>query len=186
MGNNNFLDKTIKYVDALFNGKDPHFVRTLYWVLELDPDVGEEVKIAAYAHDIERALFPYDIGAFLLDKEVLKNHQVNGAKAIYNFLLKEGADSVFSSRVKILIEKHESGGTYEQNLIKDADSISYFETNALKHIEWLDKFSREQIQAKLDWMYKRISFDKAKEIAKPFYEKSIKKLKEKDRLEKNN
>ena len=185
MNKNSFLNKTIKYVDLLFNKKDLHFVRTLYWVLKLDPGVSEEVKIAAYAHDIERALFKYNIGAFLLDEEVLRNHQMNGAKAIYDFLLKEGASPAFSSRVKKLIEKHEIGGTYEQNLIKDADSISYFETNALKHVEWIDKFSKEQIQAKLDWMYNRISFEKTKEIAKPFYEKSIKKLEEEYRLKQN-
>lgn len=174
-----FLNKVMEHVDKLFGTKESHFVRALYWLLQLNPDASEEMQIAAYAHDVERAIFPYDIGSFLLDEKVLKKHQKNGAQEIYNFVLKEGADSNFALKVKTLIERHEIGGSYEQNLIKDADSISYFETNALKHVDWIEKFSKEEVKAKFDWMYNRISLDKVKEIARPFYEKANKKLEDK-------
>lgn len=173
---NQLLNKTIEHIDYLFGSKDPHFVKALYWLIQLEPSADEAMKIAAYAHDIERAISPYNIGAFLLDEEVLRRHQENGGVEIHNFLLKEGADPDFASKVKTLIDRHEIGGTYEQNLIKDADSISYFETNAEKHADWIDKFSKEEVMAKFDWMYNRISFDKAKNIAKPLYIKVVKML----------
>ena len=168
-----FLNKTIEYVDHLFGNKDQHFVRALYWLNQLEPNVDEAVKIAAYSHDTERAICAYDIGALLLDPEALRKHQDNGAVEIYNFLLREEANPEFALKVKNLISKHEDGGTDEQNLIKDADSISYFETNSVKHAGWTDKFSKEEIKAKFDWMYNRISLDKARDIAKPLYEKVL-------------
>jgi hypothetical protein len=168
-----FLNKTIEYVDYLFGNKDQHFVRALYWLCQLEPNADEAVKTAAYSHDTERAICAYDIGAFLLVPEVLRKHQENGAAEIHSFLLREGASPEFALKVKNLISKHEDGGSHEQNVIKDADSISYFETNSVKHAAWTDKFSKEEIKAKFDWMYNRISLDKAREIAKPLYDKVI-------------
>ena len=179
MENKDLLNKTVDYVDGLFGTKDRHFVRALHWVLELDPRASLQVQIAAYAHDVERALYDYNWGAFLMDEKVLKDHQENGAKAIYDFLIKEGADKGFASEVKSLIAKHEVGGTYEQNLVKDADSISYFETNALKHVAWAEKFSEKEVRAKYDWMWDRLTFDRSRDLARPFYEQAVAKLKEK-------
>ena len=179
MENNDLLNKTINHVDSLFGKKDQHFVRALHWTLQLDPDASLELQIAAYSHDVERALYGYNWGAFLLDEQVLKKHQENGAREMHDFLLKEGADTDFASKVKNIIEKHEIGGTYEQNILKDADSISYFETNALKHIALAEKFSGKEVMAKYDWMWDRITFKKAKDLTRPFYERAITKLKEK-------
>ena len=93
MEDKEFLNKTIEYIDGLFGEKDQHFVRALHWALELDPDASLEVQIAAYAHDVERALYEYNWGAFLMDDKVLKDHQENGARAVYDFLIKEGIDA---------------------------------------------------------------------------------------------
>ena len=41
-------------------------------------------------------------------------------------------------------------------------------------LAWL--FGKEKIQQKFDWMYTRISSEKAKQIVKPWYEKAIKEL----------
>lgn len=179
MENKDLLNKTIEHVDRLFGKKDQHFIRTLHWVLQLDPNASLDIQIAAYAHDVERALYEYNWGAFLLDDEALKKHQENGAREIHNFLLKKGADPDFALRVKSIIEKHEFGGTYEQNVVKDADSISYFEINASKHVALIKKFSEKEVRAKYNWMWDRLTFEKAKELARPFYEKAITKLKEK-------
>ena len=179
MKNEDLLNKTIDHVDELFGIKDQHFVRALYWTLQLDPDASLETRIAAYAHDVERALNEYNWGAFLLDDEVLKKHQEDGAREIHDFLIKEGADPELASRVKAIIEKHEIGGDHDQNVLKDADSISYFEINALKHIAWAEKFSEKAVRAKYDWMWNRLTFEKAKELAKPLYENAVNKLKEK-------
>lgn len=174
-----YLQKVIEYVDSLFSNHDEHFARTLYWACQLKPDADQSVQIAAYAHDTGRALTKYDKGAFLLDEEALKKHQESGALEIYNFLLRKGANVELAKKVRSLIASHEVGGNEEQNLIKDADSISYFEVNVLKHINRTDEFSKEEIGAKFDRMYNRISSKKAKNIAKPLYEKAIELLKNK-------
>lgn len=179
MKKNYFLNKTIAHVDRLFGKQDPHFVRALYWLCQLEPGADEAMQITAYAHDTERAICTYNKGAFLMDAEVLRQHQENGALEIYNFLLREGAKPDFAIKVKNLIDKHEYGGTHEQNLIKDTDSISYFETNAATHVDWINKFSKDEVKAKFDWMYDRISLDKAKNIARPLYERVLKMLDDK-------
>ena len=62
--------------------------------------------------------------------------------------------------------------------MKDADSISYFE-NQIDH--FITKQAKEigfdKVKAKFDWMYERITSEKAREIARPMYEAAIKKLK---------
>lgn len=79
--------------------------------------------------------------------------------------------------VNHLISKHELGGDADQNLLKDADSLSFFETNAEKFAtEFIKELGKEKIKQKFDWMYERISSPQAKEWAKPMYEKYIKLL----------
>ena len=76
-----------------------------------------------------------------------------------------------------MILHHEDGGDPESDLIKDADSISYFEMNSLKHANNAAMIlGMEKTRNKLDWMYNRISSEKAKKIAKPMYEKALKAL----------
>lgn len=50
----------IEFVDQSFGKHMPHFERTVYWFEKFLPDFGEAEKIAAYAHDIERASRPAD------------------------------------------------------------------------------------------------------------------------------
>ena len=77
----------------------------------------------------------------------------------------------------MLVSKHEEGGNDDQNLLKDADSVSFFETNIslflTKHVQDVGK---EKVREKFDWMYKRITSEKAKQIARPWYEEAIKNL----------
>jgi len=171
-----YLKKVIGHVDSLFGNKEKHFANTMDWLLKFNPGADEAMQIAAYAHDTGRALSKYDKGAFLLDKAALKKHQESGAVEIYDFLIKAGAEEKLAAKVKSLIKKHEVGGTEAQNLIKDADSVSYFEVNALKHIKRTDEFSKAEIKAKFDWMFKRITSKTARKIAEPFYKEAVKEL----------
>ena len=172
----NMLEKVKQFVNQKFEGKNPvHFERTVYWVKQLSPEADEAMLIAAYAHDIERA---FNIAKREPEKfesgEILEVHQIEGGKIMYDFLIENGADEKIAKKVKELIEKHEEGGTEEQNVIKDADSISYFENNAPKHAKWTERgFTKEEIKRKFDWMFNRISSEKAKQIAEPFYKRAI-------------
>ena len=177
------LEKVKKFIEESFkqclNGKDTkHFERTIYWVKLLKPDVDEAILIAAYAHDIARAFKKKDSEEMFRDrefndKEILKEHQEEGAKIMADFLKQEGYNEKSIDRVSNMIKYHEEGGDEESNLIMDADSISYLEINAIKHIKLIKILGKDKIKRKIDFMYNRISSDKAKLLAKPYYEKIL-------------
>ncbi|MBU0569432.1 DUF4202 domain-containing protein [Patescibacteria group bacterium] len=172
------LRKVKKFVDESFGRKSPHFERTVYWVKKLKPDADEALLVAAYAHDIERAFQKKTVKfKSFLDKEKLKQHQEKGAEITASFLEKEGADDDLIERVKMLISKHEFGGNKDQDLLKDADSISFLENNTDYFVnELAKKTGKSKVKEKFDWMFERISSDKAKRIAKPMYLKAVRLL----------
>lgn len=178
------FDEVKQFVNKSFkqSGHDEnfdHFERTVYWVKQIKPDADEPIMTAAYAHDIQRAFRKADSSEVFKDKEfddpeILENHQKEGARIIGEFLRKENYDEKAIKRIKNMIGHHEVGGNEESNLIKDADTISYFETDAKKHMELIPVLGEGKIRRKIDFMYNRISSEKAKQIAKPYYEKIIK------------
>jgi hypothetical protein len=78
----------------------------------------------------------------------------------------------------MLIARHEEGGSDDQNVIKDADSVSFFENN-IDHFlnDLLKKWGNEVVKDKFQWMLERITSEKAKVIAKPWYEQAMESLK---------
>lgn len=161
-----------------------HFDRTVYWLLKLKPDADEAMQIAAVAHDIERAfkdprrmevVKKSDKG--FKDDHYLKYHPEKGAEIIGEFLKKEGASQETIERVKKLISKHEVGGNDDENFIKDADSVSYFENNIGHFITRIsEEVSKEKIKEKFNWMYDRITSPKAKEIARRWHKEAVERL----------
>ncbi len=184
----NYFDKARQFVVDSFKKSGSiqglrHFDRTVYWIERLRPDADESLKIAAVAHDLERAFRDpskepaNESSAGFKDDFFLKYHPEKGAEIMGNFLEEERAPKEMIERVKMLISKHEVGGDEDQNLLKDADSISYFE-NQIDHFitKRAEATSPEKVKAKFDWMYDRITSEKAKEIARPMYEEAVKKL----------
>ncbi|MBU0706068.1 HD domain-containing protein [Patescibacteria group bacterium] len=182
------LEQVIKFVNKSFEkcatGKSvAHFESTLHWIKELRPEADEPILIAAYAHDIQRAFRETNTentfkNIELNDPDLLKHHQQEGSKIICNFLESKGYDKKGIKRIGNMIAHHEEGGDEESDLIKDADSISYFYTNANKHVtETVKTLGKEKIRNKIDWMYNRITSEKAKKIAKPKYLETVNKLK---------
>ena len=177
------LEKVKKFVNESFkqcvSGRSTkHFERTIYWVKQLKPDADEPILIAAYAHDIARAFKKENsIEVFkhkeLNDKKILKEHQEEGFKIMADFLEREDYNRESIKRVSDMIRYHEEGGDEESNLIKDADSISYLEINAPKHIKLIKILGKDKVKRKIDWMYNRISSKKAKLLAKHYYEKVV-------------
>ena len=159
-----------------------HFKRTVYWVKKLKPDVDEALLISAIAHDIERAYRKEDMlekkrTISYSDPKFFRPHEERGAEIIAEFLKKEGAEQKLIERVKMLVLKHEEGGNDDQNLLKDADSISFFE-NRVDHFvsKQVIETSKDKVKDKFDWMFNRISSEKARQISQPWYEEAIKKL----------
>lgn len=138
---------------------------------------------AAIAHDIERAFRKKENKKIeksesgFLDDEHINYHQKEGGRIIYEFLLDEGASRNFAGKVRGLIERHEIGGDLEQNLLKDADSISFFENNSGRFIrDMVPVFGRKKVEERFNWMYSRITSEKAVKIAEPWYKEVSKKL----------
>ncbi|MFT7615245.1 MAG: hypothetical protein ACI8Y7_000048 [Candidatus Woesearchaeota archaeon] len=180
-------NKVITFVNDAFKGKNiKHFDRTVHWIKVLKPDADDALIIAAYSHDIERALRKPETPQVskkkkdeFRDEEFLTFHQEEGARIIGEFLKKEGVDNNFITRVKHLVSKHEVGGDDDQNLLKDCDSISFFETNAAYFVsEKAPVMGEKVIQDKFDWMFDRITLEEAKTIAKPMYTDALRKLEE--------
>jgi hypothetical protein len=148
----------------------------VYWIEQILPNATEAHKISAYAHDIERAI-KGEKDRDYLNPEILKRHSGEGAEIMAEFLQKNGADIETINKVKHLISKHEVGGDAEQNALMDADSISYFETNAQHFVEERAKTEGyRKVKDKLDWMFNRISSEEHKNFVRENYDKWSKEL----------
>lgn len=175
------LDKVKEFVTQSYGKENLHLTRTLYWVQEMEPDASEELLIAACSHDIERAFQPKTDGSKKFSYswgEAMDRHQVESGKIMFDYLEKGGYDLKKSERVKELISKHEVGGDAGQNLLKDADSLSWLEWSVPHHISFIAEkgLEKKELRKKIDFMYDRISSHKAKDLAVPFYEEALKML----------
>lgn len=179
--------KVKQFVIDSFNKADKayqikHFIRTVYWLKKLKPDADETLLIAAVAHDIERAFRQKDMSEKIklfgfADLSFLRPHEERGAEIIGEFLKNQSAASDFVERVKMLVSRHEEGGNDDQNILKDADSISFLENNISRFItQEAEKVGKEGVKNKIDWMLNRINSAKAKQISKQWYEEAIKSL----------
>ena len=134
----------------------PHANNTLQWLLKLDPTADQALQIAALAHDIDRAAtgrkvrredFP-DYDAFKAA------HARNGAAILLEILAGCGVDPGLTAEACRLVEVHEVGGDPRSDLLKDADSLSYFEVNLPLY------FQREglaETRRRSEWGYRRLS-----------------------------
>jgi hypothetical protein len=113
------------------------------------------------------------------DPEFLRAHQEQGARIITDYLRNKGYNRINVQRVYNMVLHHEEGGEDESDLIKDSDSLSYFDTNVTKHIHKTSLvIGKDKIRRKIEWMFERISSSRAKEIARPKYEEALKLLDE--------
>ncbi|MCK4800133.1 DUF4202 family protein [Candidatus Parcubacteria bacterium] len=179
----NLYKKVEQFVRESSPESGRHAFRTVFWMKKIYSQADEAMLIAAIAHDIERAFRKDKLEEIrcdkegFLDKKHIDNHQEKSAEIIGNFLKKQGAEDDFINKVKMLVSKHEVGGSKEQNILKDADSISFFENNVDYFVGKLSiEIGKKEVRDKFDWMFERITSSRAKEIARPWHEDGIKKL----------
>ncbi len=161
-----------------------HLVRTVDWILKLEPQADEALLIAGVTHDIERA-FREDLvyqkmfsseNAFQ-DRAFLDYHQQRSAKIIAEFLKTLNCPTPLCDKVYHLVAHHETGGDPETDLLKDADSLSFFQTNVDLFVTVKTRESSpEKVKSKFDWMFARISDPTAREICRPLYNTALNRL----------
>ncbi len=143
--------------------EDPiHSKNTLEWLLKLMPDADESLKIAALGHDIERAIEKRKVRRQdYKDYDVFKDaHALNSANVLAEIMQACDIDKKMIDEVFSLVQYHETGGTDRVDILKDADSISYFDVN-LPH--YFLRNNLTETKRRCLWGYKRLS-DKSKKI----------------------
>ncbi len=164
----NSIDRVRKSIEAIVSRssvpEDPvHSKNTLTWLLKLNPDADEALQIAALGHDIERA-----IDQRKMRREDFENyddfkaaHAHNSAEILKQVMLDCGVDKTLMEQVYELVRRHEVGGDGRSDLLKDADSISYFQVN-LPH--YYNRHGWDETKRRCLWGYKRLS-EKGKALA---------------------
>lgn len=105
-------------------------VNTLEWLMKINPFASEELKISAYAHDIEKTFITKreqrDYETFIDHK---KEHSRRSADIVCTLMFTFDFPKEIIKRVHYLISNHEVGGDSDANDLRDADSLSYYENN---------------------------------------------------------
>ena len=111
--------------------EDPaHAENTLHWLLRLDPGADTALQLAALAHDIERAR-PQRLRRDAFDDydHFKQAHARQGARLLEPLLRHCGLEEAVIREACRLVERHEFGGDPRADLLREADSLSFFEVN---------------------------------------------------------
>jgi hypothetical protein len=112
--------------------EDPiHSKNTLEWLLKLKPDADDAMKIAALGHDIERAIEERKVRRedYKDYDEFKESHASNSAKILAEIMKECGISTKLADDIFFLVCHHETGGTRRVDILRDADSISFFHVN---------------------------------------------------------
>ncbi len=145
--------------------EDPiHAENTFEWLLKLDPEADQALQIAALAHDIDRAVEAQKVRRTdFSDYNAFKAaHARNGAGILRAILNRCGIATSIADEACRLVTLHEVGGDPRSDLLKDADSISYFEVNMPLYYQ---REGREETIRRCNWGYRRLSA-RMKEVVK--------------------
>ena len=154
-----------------------HLVRARDWLLVLDPDASEAMRLAALLHDVERQ-FPggpvHDIQQAPEDElEYRRLHAERSARFVEEWLRERGAEPAFVEEVARLVRLHEVGGGPAADLVQAADSLSFLEVNVHLPARWAE-LGRCSLERGIDqhrWMLERIRVPRARELAEPLFER---------------
>ncbi len=161
-----------------------HLLRTEDWLLELEPDAGGRLRIAAVLHDIERA-FPapgvdWDSARDWDNVNYNRWHQDRCAEIAAAWLREQGAPAELVEGVDALIRVHEDGGWPEADLLQAADSLSFLDTLTPLVISWVQtgRATRERARAKLRSSLDRIDpgLERGRELARPMLAEGLQAL----------
>ncbi|MBW2368275.1 MAG: DUF4202 family protein, partial [Deltaproteobacteria bacterium] len=137
---------------------------TLEWLLRLEPDASEALQLAALAHDIDRAIERIKVRRADFDNyDAFKAaHARNSAKILRPILVACDVEPNIVDEACRLVQAHEAGGDPGSDLLKDADSISYFDVNLPLYFQ---REGRDETKRRSHWGYRRLA-PRAQEIVK--------------------
>ena len=138
--------------------EDPeHSRNTLEWLFRLDPKADAALRIAALGHDIDRAVEARKVRrAAFADYDSFKAAHASNGASILSEIMQECSveDEALAREVHRLVCVHEVGGDPRSDLLKDADSLSYFDVN-LPH--YYQRHPWEETRQRCVWGYLRLS-----------------------------
>jgi len=133
-----------------------HSINTLEWVMKLNPDADTALQIAALGHDIERGMEDRSIKASNYETfdEFKQAHALNCAEILVGIMEEYGVEQKIIDDVAHLVANHEVGGDEREELLKDADTLSFF------HVclpLYFDRRGPETTRKRCVWGYKKLS-----------------------------
>ena len=136
--------------------EDPvHSKNTQEWLLKLKPDADESLKIAALGHDIERAIEEQKVRCkdYMSYDEFKKAHALNSAKILKEIMTRCNVKKELVDDVFFLVSRHETGGDRRVDVLRDADSISFFHVNLPYYFL---RNGVEETKKRCSWGYKKL------------------------------
>ena len=153
--------------------EDPsHAENTLEWLLTLSPKADPALQIAALAHDIDRAVENQKVRRNDYDDyDAFKAaHARNGARILREIMKKCRVDGSITEEACRLVTLHEVGGDHRSDLIKNADSISYFKVNMPLYYQ---REGWEETRRRCIWGYRRLSAPMKRVVEDITYEDAL-------------
>lgn len=134
----------------------PHSENVLAWIINLKPDADEALQISALAHDIDRANEKTKVkrSNFKDYNKFKSEHAKNSAYILKDILNKCHVKQSIIDESCRLVKYHEVGGDPLSDLLKDADSISFFEINMPFYFQ---REGYEETLKRCIWGYNRLS-----------------------------
>ena len=150
----------------------PHAENTLEWLLTLNPEADQALQIAALAHDIDRAVENQKVRRNDYDDyDAFKAaHAHNGARMLREIMKKCGVDSSILEEACRLVTLHEVGGDPRSDLIKNADSVSYFKVNMPLYYQ---REGWKETKRRCIWGYRRLSTPMKRVVEDITYEDAL-------------
>ncbi len=148
--------------------EDPvHSKNTLEWLVQLEPDADDALQIAALVHDIERAIEQQKVKRkdYKNYDDFKEAHSLNSAKMLTVLMEECNIDREFIADVTFLVRNHETGGSRRADILKNADSVSFFHVNLPCYFE---RNGIVETKRRYIWGYGRLS-DNLKKIVSEFH-----------------
>ncbi|RZN14859.1 MAG: DUF4202 family protein [Methanosarcinales archaeon] len=157
--------KLEEIIDKSLVPEDPiHSKNTLEWLLKLEPNADDALKIAALGHDIERAIEEQKVirKDYISYDDFKKAHALNSAKILKEIMVECNVGKELINDVFFLVSSHETGGNRRVDVLRDADTISFFHVNLPYYSVRNDA---EETKVRCLWGYNKLSDNLKKVVA---------------------